>query len=158
MEEKAYYFVQISLLAATVLSETYRVHILLSLFFRTVVIVMFPFTVKVLHHFWRNSAKCWGIKSLESEEFCLFYRIHYRNSWKESRNTKLFSVNYFHFDDNFAHTWVLISPEPDPTEKTIERSPFFDWRGGHCYRRDLVGRTTFWFFFWLAYKFRVWLL
>ena len=37
------------------------------------------------------------------------------------------------------------------TEKTIERSPFFAQRGGHCCRGDLVGRTTFWIFFeWLA--------
>jgi len=33
------------------------------------------------------------------------------------------------------------------TEKTIERSPFFVWRGGHCCRGDLVGRTTFWIYF-----------
>ena len=39
------------------------------------------------------------------------------------------------------------------TEKAIERSPFFVRRGGHCYRGDLVGRTTFWFsFFWVACK------
>ena len=31
-------------------------------------------------------------------------------------------------------------------------SPFFVRRGGHCCRRDLVGRTTFWFFFWVACK------
>ena len=31
----------------------------------------------------------------------------------------------------------------DPTEKTIERSPFFVRSGGHCCRGDLVGRTTF---------------
>ena len=37
---------------------------------------------------------------------------------------------------------------PDPwTEKTIERSPFFVRRGGHCCRVDLVRRTTFWIFF-----------
>ena len=30
------------------------------------------------------------------------------------------------------------------TEKTIERSPFFFRRGGHCCRGDLVGRTNFW--------------
>ena len=36
-------------------------------------------------------------------------------------------------------------------EKTIESSPFFFRRGGHCCRGDLVGRTTFWFFLeWLA--------
>ena len=36
------------------------------------------------------------------------------------------------------------------TEKTIERSPFFVRRGGHCWRGDLVGRTTFRFFEWFA--------
>jgi len=37
------------------------------------------------------------------------------------------------------------------TKKTIERSPFFVWRGNHCCRGDLVGRTTFWFSFeWLS--------
>jgi len=30
---------------------------------------------------------------------------------------------------------------------TIERMPFFVRSGGHCCRGDLVGRTTFWFFF-----------
>ena len=45
---------------------------------------------------------------------------------------------------------VGIPPVPW-TEKTIERSPFFVHRGGHCCRGDLVGRTTFWVFFeWLA--------
>jgi len=36
--------------------------------------------------------------------------------------------------------------------KTIEISPFFVRRGGHCCREDLVGRTTFWIFFWVACK------
>jgi len=36
------------------------------------------------------------------------------------------------------------------TEKTIERSPLFVRSRGHCCRRDLVGRTTFWFFFFLT--------
>jgi len=35
-------------------------------------------------------------------------------------------------------------------KKTIERSPFFVRRGGHCCRGDLVGRTTFRFSFWVA--------
>ena len=36
-------------------------------------------------------------------------------------------------------------------KKTFEWSPFFVRRRGHCCRGDLVGRTTFWFFFeWLA--------
>ena len=48
---------------------------------------------------------------------------------------------------NCACAGVLISPQPDLTEKTNERSPFFIRRGGHCYRGDLVGRTTFLFFF-----------
>ena len=32
---------------------------------------------------------------------------------------------------------------PDRKKKTIERSPFFVRRGGHCCRGGLVGRTTF---------------
>ena len=35
-------------------------------------------------------------------------------------------------------------------KKKIERSPFFVRRGGHCCRGDLVGRTTFWNFFFLS--------
>jgi len=36
-------------------------------------------------------------------------------------------------------------------KKTIESSPFFFRRGGHCCRGDLVGRTTFLIYFeWLA--------
>jgi len=38
------------------------------------------------------------------------------------------------------------------TEKAIESSPLFVQRGGHCCRGDLVGRTTFWIFFWVAFK------
>ena len=40
------------------------------------------------------------------------------------------------------------------TQQTIERSPFFVQRRGHCCRRDLVGRTIFWFpfFFWVVCK------
>ena len=38
----------------------------------------------------------------------------------------------------------LVGLPPVPwTEKTIERSPFFVRRGGHCYRGDQVGRTNF---------------
>ena len=36
------------------------------------------------------------------------------------------------------------------TEKTIESSPFFIRRGGHCCLGDLLGRTTFWIFFWVT--------
>ena len=44
--------------------------------------------------------------------------------------------------------FVPVGLPPVPwTEKTIERSPFFFRRGGHCCRGDLVGRTNFWIFF-----------
>jgi len=38
---------------------------------------------------------------------------------------------------------------PGLKKKTIESSPFFVRRGVHCCRGDLVGRTTFLFFFFL---------
>ena len=45
--------------------------------------------------------------------------------------------------------WEVLSPTR--LKKTIERSPFFVRRGGHCCRGDLVGRTAFWIVFeWLA--------
>jgi len=57
-----------------------------------------------------------------------------------------------------VHTGMLISPKPNRTEKTIQKSPLFVRRGGHCCRREMVGRTTWVFFFdWLA-KVRVWSL
>ena len=46
---------------------------------------------------------------------------------------------------------VGLPPVPWP-EKTIERSPFFVRREGHCCRRDLVGRLTSWIFFWVTCK------
>jgi len=38
---------------------------------------------------------------------------------------------------------VLISPYPDPTEKTIERLLFYVRHGGHCCCGHLVGQKTF---------------
>ena len=55
-----------------------------------------------------------------------------------------------------AHPILRIWPRRTTTcsldWKKIERSPFFFQRGGHCCRRNLVGRTTFWisFFEWLV--------
>ena len=45
------------------------------------------------------------------------------------------------------------SPELAPSDYHLLpglKKQFFIWHGGHCCRRDLVGRTTFWFFFWVA--------
>ena len=51
----------------------------------------------------------------------------------------------------FSRSGPVRLPPVPWTEKTIERSPFFIRRGGHCCRRDLVGWTTFWIVFeWLA--------
>jgi len=48
---------------------------------------------------------------------------------------------------------VPVGPPPVLwTEKTIERSPFFVRRGGHCCRGDLVGRTTIWIFFLCSFQ------
>ena len=40
--------------------------------------------------------------------------------------------------------WQVLSPTR--LKKTIERSPFFVRRGGHCCCGDLVGQITFWMF------------
>ena len=46
---------------------------------------------------------------------------------------------------------VGLSPVPW-TEKTIKSSPLFLRRGGHCCLGDLVRRTNFWIFLWVACK------
>ena len=48
-----------------------------------------------------------------------------------------------HLQAIYSHTGLLINSYPHPTEKTIERSPLFVRRGGHCCRGDLVRRKTF---------------
>ena len=46
-----------------------------------------------------------------------------------------------------THPIIRIWPrQKKKTEKTIESSPYFFRREGHCCRGDLVGRTTFWIF------------
>ena len=56
----------------------------------------------------------------------------------------------------FIHPILQIWPHWTTTRsldwKTIERLPFFFRNGGHYCRGDLVGRTTFWFFLWVACK------
>jgi len=47
----------------------------------------------------------------------------------------------------FSGTGPVGLPPVPWTDKTFEMLPFFVRRGGHCCRGDLVGRTTFWFFF-----------
>jgi len=42
--------------------------------------------------------------------------------------------------------WPRRATTCSPDWKTIESSPFLYRRGGHCCRRDLVWRTTFWIF------------
>ena len=56
-----------------------------------------------------------------------------------------------------THPILRICPRQTTTcsldwKKTFESSPFFVRHGGHCCRGDLVGRTTFWIFCWLACK------
>jgi len=86
---------------------------------------------------------------------------------KEKRRTKVTKVVLFLHDNAPAH-WALAtqkklaylgyqcldhspySPDLTPSDyqlfsglkKTIDRSPFFVRRGGHCCRGNLVGRTT----------------
>jgi hypothetical protein len=59
-------------------------------------------------------------------------------------------------NDLITHPILRIKPRRNTTRsldwKTIERSPLFFQREGHCCRGDLVERTTFWIFFWVACK------
>jgi len=67
------------------------------------------------------------------------------------RNWPTWAFNVFR-----THPILQIGPVGIPpvpwTENTTERSPFFVQHGGYCRCGDLVGWTTFWFFFWVACK------
>jgi len=63
--------------------------------------------------------------------------------FQPSRNWPTWASNFL-----ITHPILRIWPRRTIwTEKTIERSPFVVRRGGHFCRGDLVGRTSFWFFF-----------
>ena len=51
----------------------------------------------------------------------------------------------------FSRSGPIWLPPVPWTEKAIERSPFFVRRGDHCCRGGLVGRTTFWYFFFFSF-------
>ena len=100
----------------------------------------------------------------------------WRTFWRKKRRVKVTKGVLFLHDYALAHRALATqkklsylglqcldhppySPDLTPSAttcslywKTIERSPFFVRRGGHCCRGDLVGRTTSWFFFWVACK------
>ena len=47
---------------------------------------------------------------------------------------------------------VGLPPVPWAEKKTTERPSYFVRQEDHCCRGDLVGPTTFWIFFWVAWK------
>jgi len=102
---------------------------------------------------------------------------NWRTFWRKKRHRKITKGVLFLHDNAPAHLALATqkklaylgfqcldhspySPHLSPSDyhlflglkKTIESSPFFIRRGGHCCRGDLVGWTTFWIFFfeWLA--------
>jgi len=102
--------------------------------------------------------------------------VQLKDILKEKRRGNFTKVSLFLYDNALAHRALATqkkmaylgfqcldhppySPDLAPSDyhlfpglkKTIESSPFFFRRGGHCCRWDLVRRTTFWNFFeWLA--------
>ena len=105
-------------------------------------------------------------------EYYLFLLVQLKDILKEKRHGKVTKGFLFLHDNALAHQ-ALATPKklaylgfqcldpqpysPDLTpldyhlfpglKKAIERLPFFVRRGGHCCRRDVVGQTTFCFFF-----------
>jgi len=62
-------------------------------------------------------------------------------------NTQETGLHGFPWSPNLFSGSGSVELPPVPwTQKKFERSPFFVRRGGHCWRRDLVGRKNFWFF------------
>jgi len=91
--------------------------------------------------FWRKNA---AVSSPSGRWSCttmprLTWHLQLRRNWL----TWTFNVLITH---PILRIWPVGLPPVPWTEKTIERSPFFVRRGGHCCRGDLVGWTNFWIF------------
>jgi hypothetical protein len=67
------------------------------------------------------------------DPYFIFMYMHYNQCHRTTAHLQL----------NIHYTGVLISPKPDPTEKTVERSLFFVRRGGHFCRGDVVALSIF---------------
>ena len=116
------------------------------------------------------------VQTINAEKYS-FLLVQLKDILKEKRRGKVTKGVSFLLDNIPAHRTLTTqkeiayldfqyfdyppySPDLAPSDyylfpglkKRIESSPFFVRRGGHCCRGDLIGRTTFWIFFWVTCK------
>ena len=96
--------------------------------------------------FWRKNAKG---KSPKGSCFCttipqLTGHLQPKRNWPTW-------ASYFLIIHPILLIWLRRTTTCSLDWNTIERSPFFVRRGGHCCRRDPVERTTFWIFFFFQF-------
>ena len=96
--------------------------------------------------FWRKNASCRKVT-----KGVLFLHDKAPAHWALATQNRLTYLGFQCHPALFSGSDLIGLPPVPQTRKTIDRSPFFIWHGGHCCCRDLVGWTTFWIFFeWLA--------
>ena len=107
-------------------------------------------TWSITHHCWCKWRTFWrknAAGSLPSES-CSCMTMHRLTGHLQPRrnwSTLGFQcLDHPHHSSNLAPSEYYLFPG---LKKTIERSPFFVRRGGHCCRGDLVWQTTFCIFF-----------
>jgi len=110
-------------------------------------------TRSIIHLCWCNWRTFWRKTPRESHERSLVLERQWPGSPDtcNPEETGLPGLPVSWSPTLFSGSGPVALPPVRWTEKTIEKSPFFFRRGVHCYRGDLVGRTTFWIFFeWLT--------
>jgi len=80
-------------------------------------------------------------------EFCSCTTIPRRTGHFQPRRDWPTWASSFLITHSILRIWPRRTTTCSLDWKTIEKSPFFVRRGGHCCRGDLIGRTKFWFFF-----------
>jgi hypothetical protein len=103
-----------------------------------------PSTRIITHACWYNWRTLWRKNAAEiSPSWSCSYTTTPRLTGhlirKRNWTTWAFTVLIIH---RIFRIWPVGLPPVFWTEKTIESSSFFVWNGGHCCRRDLVGRTN----------------
>jgi len=103
----------------------------------------------ITHLCWCNWRTFWRKYATGSSCSCTTMPLVHRSLATQKKLTFLSfrCLDHAHYSPDLAPSDYHLFPE---LKKTIVMSPFFILRGGHCCRRDLFGRTNFWFFFeWL---------
>jgi hypothetical protein len=105
-------------------------------------------TRSISHHCWYNWRTFWRRNAAGSSprKSCPCTKIPRLTRHSQPKRNWPTCVSIVLITHPILRIWSCRNTTCSLVWKTIETSPFFVRRGGHCCRGDLVGRTKFWIF------------